>query len=227
MFLILVLVVRLQAQDANYKRVNKAIYILPTQLIFPEVLLTYEHFMHDSLSLSASFGYKIPTGSGNTLEPFGSGLWAVYENQYMFNEFSHGIYGSFAASFYFDKNQTFFFSPELFYRFYWFNDKRLFFDNEVTDRFNSIRTERNHVVGLKLLIGWNRMINTSKNATLAFKFYTGLSTRYKSYTYENVDNILEDGTVIPFEIEKGSTYWPVAIQLGVKIGMAFLKGSSD
>jgi len=48
-------------------------------------------------------GYKIAIGKEGTLEPFGQGLIAVYEYQYMFNQFSKGIYFSLAPSYYFSE----------------------------------------------------------------------------------------------------------------------------
>lgn len=96
-----------------------------------------------------------------------------------------------------------------------------------TDRYHSIRSERNHVFGLKLLVGYNKQIQIFDKITTVFKLYTGLSTRYKIYTYENVNNILEDGTIIPYGSEEGTAYWPLAIQLGVKIGLSRLIINND
>ena len=214
---------QLRGQKIEEFQIANGIYLLPTQLVFPEILLTYEHFVKDDLSLSFSMGYKFPTGSGDTLEAFGSGLLAEYENQYMFNEYLHGMYLSVAPSFYFSDTRNFYWSPELFYRYYWCNDKRLYFDNVETDRFNSIRSEQNHVIGLKLLAGYNSKIDISEKCAIAFKFFGGLGTRYKIYKYENVDNVMEDGTTVPYEMEQGTAVWPVAIQLGVKAGLSNLK----
>ena len=213
----------LQGQQPDKTMTGNGIYFLPTQLIFPEVLLTYEHFINDHLSLSFSAGYKIPTGSGDTLESFGNGLAAVYENQYMFNEYLHGIYLSAAPSFYFSNAEKLYWSPELFYRYYWCNDKRLSFDNVETDRYNSVRSEQNHVIGLKVLIGYNTKIDISEKCAIAFKFYGGLGTRYKMYKYENADNVMEDGTTVPYQTEQGTAFWPVAIQAGIKIGISNLQ----
>ena len=207
-------IANLYGQTDNEKTIGNGIYILPTQLVFPEVLLTYEHFVKDNLSYSLSLGYKIPVGRGDKIEPFGSGLFAVYEHQYMFNEYSNGVYLSFAPSIYKNENRKYFISPELFYRYYWFHDKKLSFDNGVTDRYNSIRSEQNHVFGIKILAGYNSMVSLSETSVLNFKLYAGLSTRIKVYNYENVDNILPDGNIIPFETEKGVYFWPVGIQLG-------------
>jgi hypothetical protein len=90
--LLLLQLLPINAQTPGQKEIiDNGIFILPTQLLFPEVILTYEHFTKQRLSYSFSLGYKIPTGTGNTLKPFGQGLIAVYEYQYMFNEFSSAI----------------------------------------------------------------------------------------------------------------------------------------
>lgn len=204
--------------------VDNGIYILPTQLLFPEIILTFEHFPRQRLSYSYSLGYKIPTGAGNTLEPYGHGLIALYEYQYMFNEFSHAIYSSFAPSFYLNDDRKVYLQPELFYRYYWFDDKELFFDNFETDRFNSIRSERNHVMGVKFLAGFNNRIQVSPNTAINFKLYGGPGIRYKNYWYENVDNkryVWEEDTTIvePYGIEKDD-FFILSIHLGLKLGIA-------
>jgi len=99
-------------------QIGSDIYILPTQLLFHEILLTYEHFIKDDISLSYSAGYKISNGKEGRLEPFGHGLFAVYEYQYMFNQFSKGIYSSIAPSYYFSEKRKFYAQAELFYRYY-------------------------------------------------------------------------------------------------------------
>ncbi len=211
---------KINAQTPSKRILSGGIYILPSQLVFPEVLLTYETFLFKQISLSFSAGYKIPTGSKTTLKPFGSGLFAVYEYQYMFNEYSHGVYFSTAPSLYLDNNRTFYVSTEPFYRYYWFNDKKLLFDNEETERYNSVRSEKNHVIGLKLLFGLNTSVRISEKKAITFKIYSGLSARYKIYNYKNINNVSEDGTVYPFYQETGAKFYPVGIQLGVKIGMS-------
>ena len=212
----------LYGQENQDLKLGNGLYVLPTQLIFPELLLSYERFVKDGLSVTFSLGYKLPVGKGDTLRPFGHGLMAIYEYQYMLNEFSNGLYLGVAPSFYSKTNKTLFFSPEIFYRHYWFEDKKLFFDNEQGMRYNAIRTERNHVLGLKLLVGGNSKIVVSPKKAIGFKLYAGLSTRYKFYKYTNVDNVLEDGHLIPFEVKQGTAFWPAALHLGLKIGLCNL-----
>jgi hypothetical protein len=199
------------------------IYILPTQLIFPEILLTYEHFYNDKFSLSYSAGYKIPVGKGNTFKPFGSGLFAVYEFQYMFNKFSSAIYLSVAPSYFFDNNRRYFIQCEIFNRYYWLDKKQLSFDNVETARYNSVRSERNNVTGFKLLLGNNKNVSVSKSLFLSVKIYGGLGLRYKIYHYENINNrdVDMDGneTIYPYQEENGTMITP-SFQLGLKLGLA-------
>ncbi len=204
------------------KSISNGLYIHPTQLFFPEIILTFEHFVKPKLSFSYSLGYKIPTGKGNTLSPIGHGLFAAYEYQYLFNKFSNAVYLSFAPSFYIDKHRKYYLQPELFYRFYWFDNKKLAFDGERYN-YNSIRSERNHVIGFKLLAGVNKSIHISEKKAINIKLYGGLGIRNKYYNYKNIDNIVNnyDGTstTIPFEVEKGQCLLP-SFHLGFKIGVS-------
>jgi len=213
------------AQEQEPKLIiGNGIYILPTQLFAPEVILTYERFSSPKMSFSYSLGYKISTGKGNSIEPFGSGLFAVYENQYIFNEYSNAIYSSFAPSFHLGKHRKYYLQSELFYRFYWFDDKKLTFNNGENKPFNSIRSERAHVLGLKIIIGKNHVFRISTNNLLNFKVYGGIGLRYKFYKYENIDNEFENinGTItsIPFEVERGKVPLFPTIQLGFKVGIS-------
>ncbi|NOU45891.1 MAG: hypothetical protein HOO86_02375 [Bacteroidales bacterium] len=202
---------------------GNGIYILPTQLFFSEIILTYEQFIKERISISYSLGYKIPTGEGNTLEPFGSGLFADYELSFMFNEFSNAVYVSLSPSYYFGSHCKYFVQCEFFTRFYWFDDKRLSFDNVENYWFNSIRSERVNVTGIKALAGLNSKFSISKTMFFTIRFYGGIGVRYKNYYYENIDNIVMDpklGEIIyPYEEERGHVFLP-SFHFGLKIGIA-------
>ena len=217
----------ISAQDSiQTKNIDNGLYFLPTQLLFGEIVLTFEHFTKKYFSISYSIGYKIPTGTGNVMEPVGSGLFATYEYQYMFNEFSKALYFSVAPSFYFKGQRKYYLQPELFYRFYWFDNKKLSFDNFETYRYNSIRTERIHVMGLKFLAGFNSMIKVSNRLVLNIKTYAGVGVRYKTYKYVDIDNEVPDDngeiTIIPYNEKTGDLILP-SIHLGIKIGIAKTK----
>ncbi len=207
--------------DKNDKIIGGGIYFSPTQLVFPEILLTYEHFLTNRFSLSYSLGYKIPVGKGEVIKEFGHGLFAIYEYQYMFNKFSNAIYFSISPSYYLGQKRNFFIQCELFNRYYWFDKKQLAFDNIETYNYNSIRTERNNVVGIKVLIGTNIKLSISDSYFLNFKIYLGPGLRYKIYNYENIngiENINGQDTIIPYNKEHGSLILP-SVQFGVKIGI--------
>ena len=206
----------------NKKLTDNGLYILPTQLVFPEVLLTYEQFIRPRVSISYSLGVKIPVGKGNELQPFGSGLFAEYEYQYMFNEYSSGIYASLASAFY-DNRRKFYFQPELFYRAYRMNDKQLSYDNTEGGSYNSLRSEHINVFGLKLLIGFNNMIGLTDRMAINIKAYGGLGIRYKSYSYKDINNQVTNPdnqvVIIPFEEENGKLV-VLSFHMGVKIGVS-------
>jgi len=229
-FLILCLVANLfsiSAQGQNVLKtdtISNGFYILPTQLVFVEVILSFEHFIKDKYSLTYSLGYKIPVGKGTELNlPFGMGLEYQHYDP-MFNYFAHAVYLSFAPAYYFSSDRKFYLQPELFYRYYWFNDQKLNYDPvERGPKYNSIRSEKANVFGIKLLAGYNAKVSISKKLLFNAKFYSGLGFRYKNYSYTNVDNHVTDDygniSIIPYEKITGSYFAP-SFHLGVKIGIA-------
>lgn len=224
--ILIIAFLRLSAQDDNQQRnefLRSAFYISPTQLIFPEILVTYEHLLNNKFSLSYSLGYKIPIGKGNKFEPFGDGAFAAYEYQYLFNKFSNAVYISIAPSYFLGEKRKYFIQCELFNRFYLLERKQLSFDNVETYRYNSIRSERNNVTGLKILFGRNKSFNFSKSLVLNIKLFSGLGLRCKIYHYENVNNIETDSgnneIIIPYEEENGTMITP-SFHLGAKIGIS-------
>jgi len=223
LFVILILFsVNTNAQIKNKNILDKGIYILPTQLIFPEIILSYEHFIKKRISLSYSLGYKIPIGKGETFNEVGHGGYAIYEYQYMFNKFSNAVYISIAPSFYF-KNRRYFLQAEFFNRIYGFDRKQLSFNNIETYRYSSIRSERNNVTGIKILAGINLKKEMSKSLFLNIKLYYGFGLRYKTGNYENINykyiDIHNVETKIPYLKEYKSTVVP-SFHLGIKIGIA-------
>lgn len=208
------------------KQNGNGIYLLPSQLIFPEILLTYEHFIASKMSISFSLGYKIPIAQEGNIKVYGFGLFAEYDYYYMLNKYSNGIYTSIAPTFYPNSKNQFFLQPELFYRYYWFTDKNLIFDTDGKDFYNAIRSEKNHVIGLKLLVGRNTLIELKNNITINIRVYGGVGFRYKTYIYESKNSKTYDQygeeTIVPYKIEKGVFYFP-APQIGVKIGLSKIR----
>jgi len=209
--------------DKNNEIISGGFYITPTQLIFPEIILTYEHFLDNKFSLSYSLGYKIPVGKDTLFEPFGHGLFANYEYQYMFNKYSNAIFFSISPSYYFGQKRKYFIQCELFNRYYWFDNKHISFDNVEMYAYNSIRSEKNNITGIKVLAGTN-IKRYIKNPMLLFniKLYAGFSIRHKSYHYENINAICNDSIgneiIVPFREENGTEIYP-SIQFEIKIGI--------
>jgi hypothetical protein len=218
------------------------IYLMPTQLIFPEVILTYEHFVKNRLSLSYSLGYKIPVGEGSEIKHnqygliHGISIEMPYKYRYMFNPFSEAFYASIAPAYYLNRprKRMLYIQLEIFNRFYWIDKRQLSYNQHhvkkggtyhpnTDESFNSIRSEQINVTGAKLLFGINGKVSISKSTFLNFKAHTGIGYRYKTYHFENIDNNFKRFGITPvyeeYSEEKGeqdsfSLHW------GVKIGVA-------
>ena len=209
------------------KVLSSGLYILPSQLVFTEIIITYERFVAEKRSYSYSLGAKIPTRAGSTLLLSGHGpFFGDYFFQQMINKHLSAVYTSFAPSFYLDDIRDFFIQPEMFYRLYWLSSKKLVYDdfNDQMD-FNSVRSERVHVLGIKGLFGINNRIDLTKHKTLNVKLLMGIGVRYKDFKFTNIDNKIErfqeETIVVPHEIIRKRVFVP-SFHVGIKIGMARL-----
>jgi hypothetical protein len=223
---------------------GRGVYLTATQLVFPEVILSYEHFVKKRLSLSYSLGYKIPVGEGSKVFE-GSKMYneivskvqystSFHQYRYMFmlNPFSQAFYISIAPAYYVSKRKrNTYIQAEIFNRFYWIDKMRLAYNEprpvrcceRDTESFNSIRSEQINVTGIKILFGVNCKAGISKSTFLNLKAQAGVGFRYKTYHFENIDNNFVDFNRVQvyeeYSEKKGELYTP-SLHLEIKIGVA-------
>ncbi len=216
-----------QLINNSESKLGSGVYISLSQLIFPEIAITYEKLNHSNLGYSFSLGYKIPVGKGNEVEAKGKGLGSLNENQLLINPFNSAVYASVAPVYYFPIKHRYFFGlqTELFYRFYWINKKQLTrgIQGESLGYYSAIRTEQIHAPGIKVLATLDLKLLSGRKYQLNTKLFAGPGVTYKSYLYinENSQKIDEAGNsyVVTYEEGRGQQILP-SFHAGIKLGIA-------
>ena len=217
-FVLSLLRLNAQFEQEEMDSFHGSVLMNPLHLIYPELQISYELDVLERVSLFSRIGGKVAHGTDGSFESFGGGLWGVYEHQYLMNKYLNGLYVSTGPTFYFKGQRKYFVGCQLLYRFYWMNAVRLSFDDVETYRFNSVRTERNNVLGLKLLFGDIHGYKLTDKFSFNVRRYIGFTGRIKWYRYKNEDALLLDGSYSNYN-KSGTYYWPISPFFGIDIGI--------
>jgi hypothetical protein len=189
----------------------------PVQLFFREFVLEYERHVNQKWGYGLGLAYRfdrnhIPEFSGVI------GLFGEYQNQNMLNPHYKAFYFCISPKRYFNKNK--FLSLDIFYRYWWCDNKHIIFNNVEGYRFNAIRTDNVSVYGLKILINSRqRLYKFTNNFESVMTLYAGLGYRFRTYQYESVGGTIRDLPNI-YKKENGQEHLP-SIHLGLRLGFGF------
>lgn len=210
----------------------KMIWLNVGQLAFErEIQLGFEKQINPKISLEGTIGYKYAVQEGQEYVLCAgcmTGLPNYYDHVSRI-PFSNGLLASIALKAYLKKNPGFYFSPQMFYR-YWFYNHQLLNSyghlSESEDNFDSQQSLRMQVVGLKLLAGYSfPIISFSPKHKLVADIYSGLGFRQKFATTKfdwYHDSRQNSGTYYrtpPYTATEKSSI--VSLQLGAKLGFMF------
>lgn len=212
------------AQDTM--QVKYRITILPSQFLFYDFPLTIER-VYNRTSLGVIISYRPSTQNGGEISG-GHGLFGYYLD----NNFQNKLYNSYTVGFntkyFLNKIKTFFLEGELFYRYWWFDNKNCYYPNVEGYRFDATRTERQNVYGFKLLLGNSMQLKTKSKVKPILDVYVGVGFRYKTYVFETYNGTINN-IYYSYKKETGDNWgdahqrvslgMPFSIQCGIKIGI--------
>ncbi|MCF8298340.1 MAG: hypothetical protein K9J13_12410 [Saprospiraceae bacterium] len=198
------------------------LYINPTQLLFREVIISYERKLSDKNTIGLSLGFRPSRKSKAEIDGIVHGMGGDYELQNMGIPFYNAVYISVSPKFFiYKKHPDTYLSCELFNRYWWFNNKYVEFNNVEGYRFKATRTERVEVIGVKLLYGQTNNKVTLKNKTIYYNIYQGIGYRAKLHTYESWNGTINN---IPIVHHKTSgALHLITFHFGIQIGLGIHK----
>src|SRR5688572_5625527 len=166
----------------------KTIWLNTGQLIFHrEIQLGFERSLTPKISLEGTLGYKYAVKEDQEYE-LCVGCMASLSNYYdnvARIPFSNGLLASIAIKAYIKKTPGFYLSPQLFYRYWFYDHQYLNYGGYTKDDENieSQQSLRMHVAGFKLLAGYSfPIIRFTPKHKLVADVYSGLGFRQKYVT---------------------------------------------
>ncbi len=200
------------AQDST--KAAYRIYIKPTQFVMLDFPVMVER-VQGKMAYGVMGSFKPATRNSAEVKGLAKGLFGGYELQNMGNPLYNAITGGLYAKRFHHK--TSYVCLELFYRHWWFDNKQGSYDNIEGYRFNGLRTERQNVVGLKVLFG-ETIVNTRfLGKRFLLDIYGGFGARYKSYRFETTNGTVWD---LPNSdgVDKGVSR-SLSLHFGLNIGI--------
>jgi hypothetical protein len=180
-------------------------FIKPLRLFSGEFVGGYEKIFNENISTSLLFSYKLAVKkTDKTVNGWCRGACGDYKFQNSVNHHYNALGVGLAPSFYV-LFPNFYISPEVGYKYWWFDRKQVLFDNAEGYSFDALRTEKANDLVLKLSIGftYEQPQWRFKNKIPIFNVYGGLDYRSRNFTYESWGGTVNDEPNI-YKIEKGN-----------------------
>lgn len=217
LFLILVATGSIVAEE----KANEVIRVtsVPTQYLFYDFPLVIEK-RFDRYALGITLAYRVSTENSGEVDGL-SGLMGDYWYQNfwnpMYNAFTVGVHSKYFLS----SEGRWFIEPGLFYRYWWFDNKEVIYNNVEGYSFDGKRSETQQVYAFKILIGSDISIKSSTKIKPVLEWYCGLGFRYKSYLFKTYEGTVNDQFYI-YKEDMGNL-WNPSIHLGIRLGIGYFK----
>lgn len=203
------------AQDTTLQATFRVMTI-PSQFVVLDFPIVFEKIIKKRHTVGLLVSYRPATlNSGKIRGGTGIGGDYIYQNfqNKMNNSFTVGL----STKYYMPQWYNLFFEADLFYRYWWFENKECHYDNVEGYRFDGTRTEHQNVYGLKMLIGRSFELKSNAKVKFVLDIYGGIGLRYRNYTHETFDGTVND-QYYPYLKETGNDVTP-SFQAGIKVGV--------
>jgi len=203
------------AQDTTLQATFR-IMTIPSQFVVLDFPIVVEKiFKRHSVGLLMS--YRPSTQDSGEIKGGGAGIGGDYIYQNFQNKMNNAVTVGLNTKYYMPQWYNLFFEADVFYRYWWFENKDCYYENVEGYRFNGIRTEHQNVYGLKTLIGRSFELKSNAKVKFLLDIYGGIGIRYRDYVYETVDGMVNE-QYYPYLKETGSDVTP-SLQFGIKVGV--------
>jgi len=202
-------------QDST--RVKFSISTNPTQYFFLDFPVIFEGYYHrHTIGLTISYrpstlnSGEISSGKGPRL---GEYIYQNYHN-YLYNAVTLGL----NSKYFLRKQDNVYLDGQIFYRYWWFDRKKASFENvEGGYSFDGTRTEKQNILGFKLLFGKTVEYKYGHKIRPIINMYVGIGLRYKTYLFETFDGVV-NGSYYSYKKDNWSL-WTPSLEFGITLGL--------
>ena len=205
------------SQDST--EVKLRITTIPIQLCFYDFPINIEKSFNQ-FTAGVITSYRLSTRNSGRVSG-GVGLLGGYQTQNFWNPFYNALTIGLNSKYYFAKEKHDFIESILFYRYWWFNYKDCEYNNVEGYNFQGTRTERQDVLGLKLLYGQSFTIKVKSKVKPIIDLYVGLGLRYNTYKFETFNGTVK-GIYYDYKQDTGNS-WAPSFHFGLKLGIGIFK----
>lgn len=213
-----------KGSTAQFKLSGKyTISMQPLQLLCRDVPIYFER-IYPKHTLGFTIGYRFDSKlNENPIQPIR--YWTGNDFGFTSPRFK-GITLGINSKLFLDKERTFYFEGQLFYRYWWFND-RMYINSTGTgaDNYVYLVSGNRNVVGLKLLVGKSQSLRQRGTRRPFFYYYLGLGYRIKTEKESGVtwytNNVNSIPNPQPYSTADNS-HLP-SLHLGINFGIEFFK----
>lgn len=190
----------------------------PLQFLCRDVAITFERiFKRNTLGVTAAYRFD----SDLDRNPLGDVEYWAGRNQAFACPRFNGVTFAINSKYYFTKSSRMYFDAQLFYRFWWYNDRFSYTPYKGSSTgydYNS--SVRNHVVGLKLLWGKSYIPKKTRKINPVFIWYIGVGIRKKimnEYGEKCKTSFSGNSPYYPFS--ENSSEWTPTTHAGFNLGV--------
>ncbi len=170
--------------------------------------------------MGLSLGFRPSTKNGGNLVFLPHGLIGGYTLQNFWNPLYNAFTIGLNSKYYFSKfnNDNRFIEGVLYYRFWWFNNKNCTYKNIEDGSWSGVRTERQNVYGLKILLGNTFGFKQNRKTNRMIDLYYGIGLRYKRCKFETINGTFDEYLFLPYKLDIENFLLP-SLHLGLRFGL--------
>jgi hypothetical protein len=202
-------------QDST--RVEFSISTNTTQYFFLDFPLIFEKY-YTRHTLGLLISYRPSTMNSGEVTSGKGPITGEYVFQNYHNYLYHAVTVGVNSKYFFSKKNNLYIDGQVFYRYWWFDNKEAVFENvEGGYTFDGLRTEKQNILGFKLLFGKSIQIVSRHKIRPIINMYVGTGLRYKKYRFETFNGFV-NGNYYTYKEDVWSQWIP-SLEFGMNIGL--------
>lgn len=197
------------------------ITVQPLQLFCRDLPITVERTFKRN-TLGFTLGYRFDS----RLDRNPNGLVRYWLGEFGFTSpWSKAVTLGVNSKYFLSRNNNLYIDGQLFYRYWWFDNRFHRTNHSSGDNYNYITSSRRNVIGFKLLLGYKSNLKDFGNIRTILYSYFGLGYRYQDEHEVGVRGITNYSISTPryFPYQNTSNVYSISLHLGCSIGIEIFK----